>query len=341
MKIVPCLIVFFFYGNFLSSQTFETEYIAAKTFLEKKEYNNALDKYKLCIEKNPKHAESLLGAGKCLFNLKKFSTSIVYLNQCILIDSNNILAFVYRGMSHFYSKNYAFSEGDYLILLRKKISFEEKKQVYSLLNQLYLETKDYQNAIKYCNEYLKIEKNDIPMIKNRASIYLEIDSFDAAIRNYELCQKINPKEASIHLLIGHVYFNKNDYKTAIDLYNISMFEDSLEIISRKSRAESYVAMENYPLAIEDYLLLSKKDKFNALYYFELGFCYLMLEDNQNALKNLNLAFENNYEDLSELLLFRAIAYNNLKQIEMACFDIKKSIELGNLKATAYKDKFCL
>lgn len=91
------------------------------------------------------------------------------------------------------------------------------------------------------------------------------------------------------------YYNLKDYHKAIALYKKSIIFKTNEAASLYNTAVCFIKLKNY----EDAIPLLKKALFlkkDSKYFFNLGYCYIMLDNNKNALINFKAAWALNAED---------------------------------------------
>lgn len=85
------------------------------------------------------------------------------------------------------------------------------------------------------------------------------------------------------------YYNSKDYKKAINMYEQAIkFKDN-EASSLYNSAVCFIKLTEYQKAIP--LLKSAiKLKMESKYFFNIGYCYTMLNDNKKALVYFNTAW---------------------------------------------------
>lgn len=91
------------------------------------------------------------------------------------------------------------------------------------------------------------------------------------------------------------YYNLKDYHKAIALYKKSIKLKTNEAASLYNTAVCFIKLKNFKDAIpllKKSLLLKKDSK----YFFNLGYCYIMLDNNKKALINFKAAWALNPND---------------------------------------------
>lgn len=102
------------------------------------------------------------------------------------------------------------------------------------------------------------------------------------------------------------YYNNEDYKKAAESLEALLSNDQGNMEYRFQLANSYMGMESYPEAGNSYLKVIADD--NNLFIEDaqwyLGLCYVMTDDNEKAIKQMNLiaASESRYKKEAKKIL---------------------------------------
>jgi tetratricopeptide (TPR) repeat protein len=318
------------------SQTKEILLRSALEDIDRKNYNSAIVKIDQCLDMDSRYAYAYFHRGFCYLMLKKPGVAVVDFNRTLLLDSTLSETYFNRALAHQALKNYTFSEGDFITYL--KFNPRDEKAWLNLAF-LHEEMEDYITAVNDYGNCLKIKPRSAEVLKYRALAYAEIDSVQKAIADYNACYSLNPSDSSLWLLKGNVYYDALMYKEAIEQYNLALLNGgSTEALV--NRADAYTASGQFENAIMDYQQLSLKDKRNPDYYFNTGFCFLQLNQPDNAIASFAKAIDNDYENLGQLLTFRGVAYNNLQMKTEACADWQKAYSMGYKEAAKYQNNYC-
>ena len=109
------------------------------------------------------------------------------------------------------------------------------------------------------------------------------------------------------------YYNSKEYKKAISYYRKSIADKENEACSYYNAGVCFIKLKDYNNAI-CMLKVAISYQRESKYYFNLAYCYAMLNENKKALLNFNLAWaiNNNDEDCKKamnLILKKATAEN--------------------------------
>lgn len=94
---------------------------------------------------------------------------------------------------------------------------------------------------------------------------------------------------------GNEFYKNKDYKNAISMYKNSARLNINTASCLYNEAVCFIKMKKYDKAIT-LLKLAIKIKEDSKYYFNLGYCYSMQNENKKALVCFNTAWALNHED---------------------------------------------
>lgn len=305
--------------------------------MSQNKYNDAIKSFEICLNKNPKDAYAYFQRGTSYLMLKKANIALVDFNQALLLDQNLYEAYYNRGLAHQALSNYTFAEADFL-LYKEKVTNDHN--VIRNLALLMEEMLDYTSAIKYYTEFLDLHPEDKEIRKARALAYAESNLLQEAVNDLDICLKPDANDTAIWMCKGNIYYDFQEFDKAIDAYNVILLIHPSCINALYNRADAYLAARRYEEAIRDYQFLSLLDIGNPEYYFNLGFCYLQLNKNNEAIIAFGKSLDTNYKNTGLLLTLRGVAYNNMHKLAEACSDWQNAINSGYVEAMNYKKNYC-
>lgn len=137
-----------------------------------------------------------------------------------------------------------------------------------------------------------------------------------------------------HYSKGHAFFDKDEYKLAINEYNKCIELDSKYIKAYNSRGNSYLCENEYDLAMEDYNQIIKLDPFNYEGFYGKGNIYY--SQNKYDLAHFNF---NKCIDLDPMYVHPyngiGLIYSEKKEYDLAIHNFSKCIELDPEEAIYY------
>lgn len=94
---------------------------------------------------------------------------------------------------------------------------------------------------------------------------------------------------------GNEYYSTKDYNNAIDFYMKAIDSKDHEACSYYNAGVCFIKLKSYDKAI-DMLHNALDYKYDSKYFFNLGYCYSLLENFKKALLYFNIAWALNNSD---------------------------------------------
>lgn len=199
--------------------------------------------------------------------------------------------------------------------------------VFSNIGMIQQRTGRYGEAIESFTYALNIAPTVVPVLLNRAAVYMEMGAINKAYVDY--CQVLDVDKQSTEALLmrAYIYVMKRDYKSARTDYNRLLQIDPLSYSGRLGLATLYQKEEKYKEAIEiinNMLIADSQDA--TLYMMRAGI--------ENDMKQIDAAFADLGEAirinprLPEPYLIRGEIYLEQKKKTLAKQDFEKAISLG-------------
>jgi len=194
-----------------------------------------------------------------------------------------------------------------------------------LANQ-YFKDGDFELAIPYLLNILKVRPDDINVRNNLAFAYEQLDKNEEAIKEYKKVIKYNPSFFKAYNNIGFIYQKNGDLKNAI-----KYFKKAVEINPEYSNGYNnlgfaYFKLGNIEEAIKNYKKAIKIDPKSATALNNLGYAYYVNGKVSDSIKY--------YKKAIEIKPDYKLAYNNLAisyirkgQFKKAIVTLNKLIEL--------------
>ena len=236
--------------------------------------------------------------------------------------------------------------------------------------------KDFQNAKKDLDIYVKHNPTDITILFNLCEVEYALNNFDVAlnIANRILSYDLNYNKA--RSIKGACFYQKKLYQDALKefdfllnskmdnfdlgfvnylealvlvetgelLQSLKYFDNAIklhpnetEYISNRGIAKTH--LNDYKEAEEDFSLCIKLNPFEGLYYGQRGFVLAQQEKYDQAIADLNKSIEIG-TDIGVYYFARAVCYLETNQNSKVCSDLKKAEELGFLKAKEMSMVYC-
>lgn len=200
-----------------NKKDFQLQNIYATILYNLKEFNQAIEIYKLALNLNPNFYQAQYNLAKLYCDLKNYEKANIELQKCLNLEPNSIEVLLLLGNLNLKFKKYQLAEKNYLSILDKNP--KDFRGYYSLGN-LFKKKQQFEEAIKYYNKAIYANSKDFASYNNLANIYQEQGQYRLAINNYKKAIKINPRLLStysnyIYSLNFFEYFNYNEFLEVI------------------------------------------------------------------------------------------------------------------------------
>ena len=186
--------------------------------------------------------------------------------------------------------------------------------------------KNYQQAINYYTEAVKINAIDHESYNNRANIYMDQNNFNAAILDYKQALVVKPDYYVALDNMGALYARRGMFDSALYYFTkvLELKPDYKPTYS--NRAITFMSLKRYDEAIKDWQRFLGYQPNDADVINTIGECYRMLGKNQEALGFINTAIQ--LDRQAAYFLNRAYTYKNLNNIENARNDALTAKKAG-------------
>ena len=276
-------------------------------FISEGKNDMALMKLKEILAKNKpgtKRAQIHTMMGNCYANMDEYSFAIVEYRHAIDDGdkSPETLLALARALNKIERKEEALAQ--YLTIFRID---DYKLIVATEIGTIYYENRQYETAIKYFEEALDIQPNNSEALKYKAFCFVNIGRFNDAISIMNNVYKKFPDDSLLNYNLGRAYRGREDYKTAIRYYSISYKDKEYSVKSLYEMGLCYIKLENIESAIktlEKAISYDSYDKeLNLAILYTLSECYDIVGNINKSMEILEgiIVIDPNYRDANEKL----------------------------------------
>lgn len=175
---------------------------------------------------------------------------------------------------------------------------------------------NFEEAIKYYNEYLKSYTNDDKAFYERGVCYESLRRFDDALRDYSTAINLNSGYHKYYESRGYAYLKLNMPQNSLDDFNRSIQKNAFSSEGYWGRANAYTDLGKYNMALKDINSALNIDPSNAMYLYIRAILYTSIGDTTNFFRDLDLlsnlygsAFFSNYKSQYVVLILDNINTN--------------------------------
>lgn len=206
-------------------------------------------------------ANEKLDEGLKLYYAEDHHSAIKLYNEAIELKPDYAEAYYNRGNTYTKLRQYEQSIQDYNKAIELKPNYAD---AYNNRGNSYRYLKQDEQAIQDFNKALKFKQHEF-IYANRGMVYEKLKQYERAIKDYDKAIKLNPNFTEMYNERGNIYMKLKLYKRAI--------QDYTKVISLNSN-------------------LSEGDL--KLVYYNRGFCYQYIGDNEKAQADFAKAKELGY-----------------------------------------------
>jgi tetratricopeptide (TPR) repeat protein len=204
-----------------------------------------LAKKSLDVEDQEKVSLSYSLMAKMMLNNKKYAEARELYTKAIEADEDNVEPYLFLG--HYYLNENKSEEA--LKYFNKALEIDSTKiEVYELIGQAYLVDKKYDEATKALEKAVSISGKNPTSLYNLMLAYYEAKLYDKAIDKGKEVLAMEDAEGKVltkvYNLMGQIYKDKKDYKTAIAVMKESIDKGVNDCFAYSIIAFSYNQLGN-------------------------------------------------------------------------------------------------
>jgi uncharacterized caspase-like protein/Tfp pilus assembly protein PilF len=188
-------------------------------FKDGKKDNSMLEEaivdYAMVIQLDPANSDAYFYRANAKKLLNRYNEAIPDFTLAIKYDPKKWDAYYYRGLTYYLLQKYWAAIEDFT----KTISLNaDNPETYYWRGANYYEVQEYQLSLEDFERTLTLNPDYLEAYSFKGDAHYSLKDYDAAIRMYEtyISKKM---DTEILLFIGHCYYNKSDFKTALAKYN--------------------------------------------------------------------------------------------------------------------------
>jgi tetratricopeptide (TPR) repeat protein len=218
----------------VKAETAEEWKTKGNEYLNKQEYDNALECYEKSLELDSNYARSVHNIGVVYNNKKEYQKALEYFDKALALvdngkDTSNLTSILY-------------------------VIFQEKGRAFTGLKKNEEAVKCYEEAIKYINKALENKPDDINLLNNKGSYLFRLKKFEDSIKCFDKALNINKDDYYALSNKGVVLHNLGRFKEAIEYYDkaLKIKPDDTWCLDNKEKALASLKSENSSVSTGGY-----------------------------------------------------------------------------------------
>ena len=189
-----------------------------------------------------------------------------------------------------------------------------------------LVAEDYKEKLKFYDKSIKANPDFSDAYINRGLVKNELRDYEGSIEDYNKALELDPKCSLAYNNRGYTKYKKGDYEGALTDYNKAI------LLNPKLN----IALDNKAKLLSE-VCLKDDEEFSAKYYLSLGIQEINKGNLLEGIKNLDESLKHNGK--SDIAYFyKAAAYHNLNNVNLAYDNYSKAIELNEKMVDAYYNR---
>lgn len=312
--------------------------IIAEIYVEFREYDNAIEEYKGCMEIYPDDVAVKKRMIE-LFRLSSdFDSTIEYAEDIVstaageedVLWALNVLMETYSALQN-YEKAMEYAN------LLKENPLSDQDLLGGDIAEILLKKGQVEDCIKMLNELIESNPKNIELKKSLSKAYEEKLDFEAAVDTYKIIlDEVEPRQVDqIHKEMSDLYanwamylFSQNDNERCFKKFAISLEYNPKNPKTYYLIGNVNQLIKNFNEAISQYKKAIELDAKNAEFYFALAQCYEAIDsiyDQKKALLEAVTYDPNNAKAYYQI----AVIFSSQNDPASAISNLRKAIELDH------------
>ena len=162
----------------------------------------ALESYSLALNKTPFSVTMLLNRASLFLEMNDLEKAYTDYCSVLDIDRENPEALMYRAYIYMKRRQYQDARLDYRLYLEIKPGDKTARLGMALVNQ---KDKRFHEALDEFSRLIVDYPDDASLLKARAELEMEMNSWDMALLDLENAAKLTPDDPEIYVMCGDIY----------------------------------------------------------------------------------------------------------------------------------------
>jgi tetratricopeptide (TPR) repeat protein len=259
--------------------------------------DSAILLYEAALTLSPKWAIPFSNLGAVMQKKKKYLPSEDYLKKAINLDSNYAMA--YNNLGYLYSEINKINDAEKLF--RKAIEIDSNlKFAYLNLAVLLKGEKKYMESLVLLDKSIKIDPEFKLGLLSLAEINIILKNYEIAEFSLKKVIEIDPNNSEIYFNLGLLYQIQKKFQLAENCYLFAWDINPKLFEAIKRLGEVLYEQQKYTESIAYYQKAIKFNKEKGNIYYNISCNFALLKNKSEALKYLEMAINNGFNDLNTL-----------------------------------------
>jgi tetratricopeptide (TPR) repeat protein len=284
----------------------------------------AIDDATAALKLDDDLAEAYVRRGVSHAAMEELDEALDDFARALAVDRENIPALVHRGLAHYAKDDLDAARDDFD---RAVDVDDESPEVYANRGIVRFASGDADGAMDDFDRAIELDPETAAAYANRAMVHRASGDIRSAIVDYQKALEVDDEYAEAHSALGFIFLEGGYPEKAIDQFDQAIEKQPYDATNFYNRGNAHAAMEEYDLAIEDYTDALELDDEDVESLLNRGLARLKQEDFRGAIDDWNRAIElDPYNPMPYAK--RAGVWNLLDEPEEAAKDLAQALELA-------------
>jgi len=268
-------------------------------------------------------ANALLNRGDEYVSQKNYDEAIKAYTEAIAFSSNNVVAYVKRGLAYQEKGDNGYAIEDFTQAIRLDSS---RAELFTARGVNYSKKGEYEKAIQDFTQAIVLRPDNGVALASRAGVYAEQGNYDRAIQDFREAIRLQPNNFGAYTGRGLAYDKKGDREHAIEDYTQAIRLDPSHAEIFAARGKAYHRNGDNEHAIQDLNVAIRLKPNDAASFFNRCLAHIGVKDAKGAMEDCNEAVRLK-PDYAEALLIRGHLKQKMGDQAGGDADVAKAREL--------------
>ncbi len=160
-------------------------------------------------KRDQQRSRELAAQGDKLFREKNYKAAADSYQQAIQLVANNPAAHYWKGVAHYYLKEYEPAERSLQTALTQGF---KPLEVYRIRWYIYYDQKRFDEAAADLSKAIQLEPKNVSFLRSLGEIYVEQGRTEEALDTFQRSLLLDPKDADTYYNIARIHALKGNYK---------------------------------------------------------------------------------------------------------------------------------
>ncbi len=198
---------------------------------------------------------------------------------------------------------------------------------------------DKDEALKQLTRSIRISHNLQNAFAYKIKILLEADQIDEATKSAGKFMEMESRDLDIDFNVGMLFFEKEEYPTAINFFNLILEEDPYHQSALVNRGIAYFNIDKRDKSYEDLTFVIENLRSNTEVLVSRGVLFLYMERYELAKRDFSDALEFDKED-GEIYHYLGLTDLFMGNLESACQHFNQASQLMYFRSMEMYEKYC-